>query len=240
MKLEELAKQDRFEILLMSYILPNDKEYQKNIDKGLPFFTAKELDEIEKDKQKKLTYEEINEILSRKGMIMKLATFKKYINLDLISSSVGRVKKTSVGLYQPDVIREINFIKYLLFSNIDLKYFYNEYGTNAYNIITSTMEADFYLPENIVDSDGSGETYQNKLKRMISEICENKIITPENKFEIMKKTDRVAELYYESLDLLIELEKDLKEISIPNPLAFLILNSLKTSPKHDIQKTEKT
>jgi len=227
MKLEELAKLEHHEFQLMLLTLPYNKEYQINIERGLPFFTAEALDELEKDKQKKLTYEEISDILSRKGMIIKLPTFKKYINLDLISPSVGRVKKRSVGLYSPRVIREINFIKYALFSNLDLKTFFDEYGTNAFNIITSAMGSGFFLWDYKVAWDENGEFYPDKIKRMLSMFFEKKIITSKEKNEVTKIADRINDLHGETLDLIFELEEILKKINVPNPLAFLKLDSLK-------------
>ena len=240
MKLEELAKVDRRVRLLLLSKLPHNLEYQMNIDKGLRFFTADELAKIEKDKQKKLTYKEIDEILSRKGMILKLATFKKYINLNLISSSVGRVNKSSVGLYSPNIIREINFIKYALFSNLDLKTFYKTFGTNAYDMINNSWGADpLCSPDWVIESNETGDSYTDKLKRMLAKLYEEKIINLKEKNKIFKILDKISYLSNKRYSMDQALQESLEKIDIPNPQAFLILDWRDAPPKDNNKKTKK-
>jgi len=107
----------------LSNWIPEDEDCLKEIEKGRPFFRADELKAIEENKDYKtgLTFSQIDEILSRKGMILKLPTFKKYVGMKLIPESIEirKTKKGIIAVYPPKIIRAINFIKYSLYANLD-------------------------------------------------------------------------------------------------------------------------
>jgi hypothetical protein len=89
--------------------------YQEGIQKGFPLFTKNELDEIkERYKKDKLTWEEIDKILSRKGIFLKKATFRKYIQDGNISEAIGykNIKNSRVAIFPADTIAHINFIQF--------------------------------------------------------------------------------------------------------------------------------
>ena len=232
MKIESLSKLNSFQRYLMSIMLPSDSGYQNDIQKGLPFFNIEEMDDIEKSR-KELTYEEINAILSQKGMILKPATFKKYVNLNLISSSSGRKKKSSVGLYPSTIIREINFIKYALFSNLDPDTFFKPYNTSAFKLISSMVGKDLEFLDYIIDCDEGGEPYTEKFSELISKLLEDKVINKKSGVELLKKSQTVTKLFYESMDVFNELVSDLQGIPVPAPTAIMLVASSLSKKKEE-------
>lgn len=88
--------------------------YKEGIDKGLSLFTSKELDEIKERYKDGLTWEEIDKILSGKGIFFKKATFRKYIQEGNISKAIGykNTEKSRVAIFPSDTISHINFIRY--------------------------------------------------------------------------------------------------------------------------------
>jgi hypothetical protein len=94
--------------------LLESKGYKESVGKGLPFFTLKELADLERKYKSEITWNEIDTELSKKGMIFKKATFRKYIQERKIPSSKGyRVtKKGREAIYPEDTIGHINFIQY--------------------------------------------------------------------------------------------------------------------------------
>jgi len=89
-------------------------EYKKNIKKGLPFFTKEELVKLEKKYSNGITWNEIDTELSKKGMIFKLATFRKYIQEQKIPKAIDykATEKGKEAIYPKDTVRHINFVKY--------------------------------------------------------------------------------------------------------------------------------
>lgn len=88
--------------------------YQEGLDKGLPLFTYGELNEFKEHYKDGLTWEEIDKILSGKGIFLKKATFRKYIQEGNISKAIG-YKNTDngrVAIFPADTISHINFIQY--------------------------------------------------------------------------------------------------------------------------------
>ncbi len=88
--------------------------YQEGISKGFPLFTTKELDEIKETYKNGLTWEEIDKLLSGKGIFFKKATFRKYIQEGNISKAIGykNTENGRVAIFPADTISHINFIQY--------------------------------------------------------------------------------------------------------------------------------
>ena len=89
--------------------------YKEGINKGLPLFTGEELDNIKKHYEESgLTWEDIDRLLSEKGLFFKKATFRKYIQEGNISKAIGykNTEKGRVAIFPPDTISHINFIQY--------------------------------------------------------------------------------------------------------------------------------
>lgn len=90
--------------------------FKEDIRKGLPFFSRHELAKIGKKYGDGLTWKEIDVELSRKGLILKKATFRKYIQEKRIPSAIG-YRKTAKGreaIYPPQIMDHINVLQYCL------------------------------------------------------------------------------------------------------------------------------
>jgi len=88
--------------------------YQEGIGKGFPLFTAKELDDVKELYQDGLTWEDIDKLLSGKGIFFKKATFRKYIQNGNISKATGykNTENGRVAIFPTDTVSHINFIQY--------------------------------------------------------------------------------------------------------------------------------
>lgn len=88
--------------------------YQQGISKGFPLFTSEELNGFKEHYKDGLTWEDIDGILSRKGIFFKKATFRKYIQEENISKAIGykNTEQGRVALFPADTIAHINFIQY--------------------------------------------------------------------------------------------------------------------------------
>lgn len=124
-KSEVLPKYGSFKRNLLFDLIGGSNEYKKNIEAGLPFFKNTELKELEEKYKNGISWGKINKELSNKGMIVKKATFLKYIQEKNIGSSIAYTKtdKGREALYPPDTIRHINFIQYYykIFSKSEIK-----------------------------------------------------------------------------------------------------------------------
>ena len=59
--------------------LPGSRQYLDHLKKGLPFFNQEELEDIKNRYKDGLVWEDIERELLRKNIILKKATFRKYI-----------------------------------------------------------------------------------------------------------------------------------------------------------------
>ncbi len=234
MNLKELAEKEPGVRNLMSWMLLTDKEYLKDIEKGLPFFTADELQKLEKSEEYRqgLTFEDINGMLSEKGMILKLPTFKKYINLKLIPTSTGRRArgKGSAGLYPPGVIRTINFIKYVLYANIDsFETVVGRFETTALEVIENSFElGDLSIADFLAETKSKfGEDPPTAIKQCVHELHEQEVITKEDMEEVTKTADAVNALIRDTESSFRNLLDLLDQIKVSGPLGLAMV--LKTS-----------
>lgn len=113
-KSEIIPKYGSLKRKLIIKVLYGTEVYKKSMKKGLPFYSKNELEKIEKKYADGMTWSEIDTELSKKGVIMKKATFRRYIQDKNISSATGYKKneKGREAIYPPDVIEHINFIQY--------------------------------------------------------------------------------------------------------------------------------
>jgi len=88
--------------------------YREGLKKGFPLFTIEELSEIKEQYKDGLTWEDIDHLLSRKGVFFKKATFRKYIQEGNISKAIGyrNTENGRVAVFPSDTIAHINFIQY--------------------------------------------------------------------------------------------------------------------------------
>lgn len=234
MSLEDLANRELKERKLLSWMILEDKQYVREIKKGLPFFTKKELSEIENNEKHKsgLTFSEINKKLSSKGMILKQPTFKKYVTLKLIPDSIGTKKtyKGIVGLYSPKVIRAINFVKYSLYANLKftdiIDRFFGEFKTTGLELI----ESSFPLGIDFIDFSTIQGKF-NELKeappeailRCTRELFEENIIENQKMKEIVELVETIEDSMDTALRSFNLLKDVLGNISIPGKLGFKML-----------------
>ena len=113
-KLENLPKHYRYERDLLNEVLLESDGYKESIEKGLPFFTKEELAELRGKYPYLITWDEIDAELSKKGMIFKKATFRKYIQEKMIppASEYRSTKTGREARYPSKTIEQINFIQY--------------------------------------------------------------------------------------------------------------------------------
>jgi hypothetical protein len=100
--------------------------YQDGIRKGFPLFTKEELEDFKERYKDGLTWEDIDRLLSGKGIFFKKATFRKYIQEGNISKAIGYRNTGSgrVAIFPADTISQINFIQYY-YKVIDGEHFDN-------------------------------------------------------------------------------------------------------------------
>jgi hypothetical protein len=90
------------------------EDYRKNLAKGIRLFTSEELEELESRFKDGLTWEDIERELSQKGIFLKKATFRKYVQDGHLptSSSYRKTDKGRVALFPANMISCINFVLY--------------------------------------------------------------------------------------------------------------------------------
>ncbi len=208
---------------LLSWMILANQEYLDNVEKGLPFFKTEEIDRIEKKYEKTgVPLKDINEILSGKGMILKTPTFKKYVNLKLIPGTLRmkKTKKGSVGFYPPSVIREINFIKYALYANLDVKTVFQSglesLSTNALTIIESSFPEVLDIAANLGGVlNERNETPYQAIEHHLDQFFEEELVTKDKRDEILRKASEVQDICNGIYDVTSELEKLLEDIEVP-------------------------
>lgn len=125
------------------------REYREILEKGLPFFTKEELNELEKKYQDGMTWHQIEKELFSKGMILKRPTFRKWVQEGLIPSTVKYTvsRRGREAKYPPDIIKHINFYKYLQFNKTSfilyLMKLLSEAKTTALESVESHLEERF-------------------------------------------------------------------------------------------------
>lgn len=88
--------------------------YIESISKGWPFFTKDELNDIENEYKDGLTWEEIEAVMSKKGNMLKYATFRKYIQNKIIPKSIGHksTENGRVAIYPKNIIAHLNYVNF--------------------------------------------------------------------------------------------------------------------------------
>ena len=217
---------------MWSWMILRDDEYIEEIGKGRPFFTNEEIDGIEdsEDNKEGITFPDIQNILSRKHIIIKSPTFKKYISQKLISNSTG-VRKTDkgiLGLYPPKVIREINLIKYAVYANRDFASiggrFLDGFKTNAFELIQIAGESDF---SSIWDVYDKAEFILRISDKLLSEGL--KIDTERN--EVYGLISSMVDSMDKAMESFHKIGETLQNIEIPGKLGFKMIVDGKNSSK---------
>ena len=94
--------------------ITNFPSYKESLEKGYPLFTEEELKEIKMRYKDGLVWDEIQRELLLKKIILKKATFRKYIQEKHLPSATGyrKVDRRRLAVFPPDIISHINFIRY--------------------------------------------------------------------------------------------------------------------------------
>lgn len=89
--------------------------YEDCLDKGRRFFTEDQLVEIEDKYKGGLTWEEIDKVISRQGLVLTQSTFRKYLQEGLLPRATGHnsTSKGSSAVYDSDIIRHINLLLFI-------------------------------------------------------------------------------------------------------------------------------
>lgn len=96
------------------FLLPKSKEYQDNLKKGFPLFKQEELEDIEKRYEDGLVWDDIERELLRKNIILKKATFRKYIQENRLPEAIKyrKIDRRRMAVFPPDTVSHINFVLY--------------------------------------------------------------------------------------------------------------------------------
>ena len=88
--------------------------YKESIAKGIRLFTRDELEELKDQYKGGILWEDIEREFAKKGIPLKKATFRKYIQDEYISKPISyrNSGRTRVALFAPDTISQLNFIYY--------------------------------------------------------------------------------------------------------------------------------
>lgn len=102
-----------FRSLLLSHVFEFE-DYRNNLSKGIRLFTHDELKQMKERYKKGLTWDDIDRELSQKGILLKKATFRKYIQNGYLPrpKSYRKTDKGRMAVFPPDTISHINFIQY--------------------------------------------------------------------------------------------------------------------------------
>ncbi len=120
-KSEKLPEFGTPERTVLVSITPWTADYIQNIEKGLPLFAHEELERLEKqyrgandNEDQGMTWEEIENELSKKGIKLRKATFRKYIQEKYLPAAMKYKKSGTrrVAIFPSDIISHINFIQY--------------------------------------------------------------------------------------------------------------------------------
>ena len=122
--------------------------FLESVEKGRPFFTEDELVNIEQKYPDGMTWKEIESEISKKGMILKKPTFRKYVQNKWLPGPIKTPRKEGSELkYPTSIIRGINLIKFLLSEDgkkikTIISMFGNKqsYGDTLYNILKDNTE----------------------------------------------------------------------------------------------------
>ena len=118
-KIENLMKLSTSFIKLFSNQVIHLEDYKEAIAKGLPFLTEDDITGIKKQYVEGVTWEDIDCILSKKGLIFKHDNFKKYLRQNLIAKQYKQIRNSTgkTAVYPTEIIMQINFIQYYLKSS---------------------------------------------------------------------------------------------------------------------------
>ncbi len=113
-KSEKLPKYGNIVRTLLLSQLTTTKAYQENLNRGFPLFSHKELENIKKHYKDGLVWNEIEQELLRKKIVLRKATFRKHIQENNLPKAKGyrNIDRKRLAVFPSDIISHINFIQY--------------------------------------------------------------------------------------------------------------------------------
>jgi hypothetical protein len=131
-------------------LLTEFPDYVKNLEKGYHFFTQEELRNLKDRYPDGLTWEDIDQELSRKGIMLKKSTFRKYVQEGNLPRAIRYRNRENgrVAIFPPDTISHINFILYF-YKVVDRAIF--DQLIELYNKISSTSTHYELVDSKLVD-----------------------------------------------------------------------------------------
>jgi len=191
--------------------------YQEGLRKGFPLFTGEELEEVKELYKEGLTWEDIDKLLSGKGIFFKKATFRKYIQNGNISRAIGykNTENGRVAVFPSDTISHINFIQYY-YKVVD--------GEYIDNVIDSVRDQQISYLEAIEPHLAAGNLYTSILRYIcdadgdVSEAVKKALeCRPDDRDKFLKMLGRIDKKFNKDIrkdiDRLISLLKK-KTISV--------------------------
>lgn len=171
---------------ILSEQIYSTETYQNTLEMGRPFFTKDEIQEIEKKYPEGMTWKQIEKEISKKGLIIKKPTFRKYVNEKWVPEAITQTSGRE-HIYPNTAIKSVNLVKFLL--SIDGKNIFNlldalntEYGASIYELLEESSYMDlqndvrvalsYYLAVGIPDIESAIEKDLDFKKAVSGETCE--------------------------------------------------------------------
>ncbi|GEM_PF-1592103 len=123
-KIENIPKYNTSSRKLILRHLTKSEHYIKDIENGLPFFSEDQLASIEKSYPEGMTRDDLANEINKRGWLIKQSTISSYIQKKMIPGAIRRKKteKGMISIYPNDIIRHLNFVRYILFSDAALAF----------------------------------------------------------------------------------------------------------------------
>jgi hypothetical protein len=169
-------------------------DYKKALERGLRFFTEGQLLQIEAEYKGGMTWAEINTVMSSQGMLLKQATFRKYMQDGIISKANNY--KSRVAIYDNKIIRQLNFVNF----------FYNVTDAPMIDFlmeVTNGIEISEYdASESQLENGSSGYLYVEIIKeiagfseRYASEAIEKALANRDDKDDVLKMLCKIEDKF---------------------------------------------
>ena len=186
-------------------ILTGLDDYKKAIERGLRLFTEEQLLQIEDQYKGGMTWEEIDTVMSNQGTLLKQATFRKYMQDEIIPKA--KDYKSRVAIYDKQIIRHLNFVNF----------YYKVTDTPMIDFLSGLlvdMKISYYdAVVSKLGNESSGNLYVDLIKEIagfpecyVSDAINKAIANPEDKEKALKMLRKIEN------DFNAKIAKDIKEL----------------------------
>lgn len=197
----------------MLELLTGLDDYQKALERGLRFFTEEQLLQIEDKYKGGMTWEEIDTIMSSQGTILKQATFRKYMQDEIIPKAKGdyyvqdgviqkaKGYKSRAATYDCKIIRHLNFVNF----------YYKVTDTPMIDFLTTVLDgmeiSEYDASESQLANGSSGYLYVDIIKEIAgfpesyaSEAIEKALSNRDDKDKALNMLNNIREKYIKYID----------------------------------------